>query len=168
MVPFRPYLTNEIQAGSKGRPISPVLCVGRSGKEQCKALRSILEGGPSRLINERMGEYTLHLHSDLVLFDMNFWRRRERRYLQKYCKILVYSVLLVTDIQNNVLNLSAIFINNLAANVIMFYKYIILDFYNPKLRWKIRRLITPKVRCSTRKSLKNQWCELSIKNNPYI
>lgn len=48
--------------------------------------------------------------------------------------------------------ISTIFINNLSA--IIFYKYMILNIYNPKLRWKIRRLTFSKVVCFTKKKRK--------------
>lgn len=101
--------------------------------------------------------------SDPVLTDINFCRRK-RRYRNT---VKLWFTQFYNDGQNNILNLLYQQFLLIILVLMVFYKYIILNFYNPTLRWKIRRFISPKVRCSTRKSKTNWQYELNIKSNPY-
>lgn len=58
----------------KGGPISSILCIGWSEKEQPRRLHSMHVGGPYCLINEKMDKYPLHVYSIPVLFDISFFK----------------------------------------------------------------------------------------------
>ena len=117
---------------------------GLSKKEPWRRLHSVHGGGHHWLMNERMDKHPLHVHNDPVLFDTDFFLKKGVE-IQKFCKNLIQLCLLLTfKTQCFKLTLSVIFVNNLHANVVIFWKYIFLNFCNPKLIWKNRRLIFSK------------------------
>lgn len=120
--------------------------------------------GSTLLFYKWQDERISPLHaSNPVLTDINFCRMK-RRYGNT---VKLWFTQLYNDVWNNILNLLYQKFLLIILVLILFYKYIILNFYNPTLRWKIRRFISPKVRCSTRKSKKNDSMNSIIKSNPY-
>lgn len=135
------------RSGSKRVHQPCTVCKVGGGKEQQRRLYSIQVGAPivwwmSEWVNIPSMCTVIWFYSSTIFF--------KKEILWKCCKTLFSSICYLPS-KLNVWNLTAIFINNLSANVIVVYKYLILDFYDLKLGWKNRKLIFPKASFSTKK-----------------
>ena len=115
------------RGGSRGGPISPECRVKLEWATEKAAFQPC--GGNLTVWQTRgwPSVYTVtQVYLTSIFFNFNFFN---------YIKL--YSVLLLTfKTPCFKLTLSAIFVNNLCADVI-FYEYMIWNFHNPKLRWKM-------------------------------
>lgn len=117
---------------------------GSSKKEPRRRLHSI-HGGRTSLIDEWEDGQTSPPCTQWPSFIWHWFFLKNGVEIQKFCKNFIQLCLLLTfKTQCFKFTLSAIFVNNLHANVAIFCKYIILNFCNPKLIWKNRRLIFSK------------------------
>ena len=128
---------------SKG--VLPVLCWVRVEQGGAMEKVAFYTWGGTSLIDQWEDGQTSPPCTNWPSFIWHWFFLKKGAEKQKFCKNFIQlCLLLIFKTQCFKLTLLAIFVNNLHANVVIFCKYILLNFCNPKLIWKNRRLISSK------------------------